>query len=418
MRDVNQDTTPRRASAVSDASVSDLRGKRLRNHRFDYLIVGAGFAGSVLAERLAAGLNKTVLVVDRRPHIGGNAYDFHDEAGVLIHRYGPHIFHTNSQRIVDYLSRFTEWRPYEHRVLAQVDGQLLPIPINRDTLNRLYGLNMTTEQEAADFLASRAEPVDDIKTSEHVVINQIGRELYEKFFRGYTRKQWGLDPSQLDKMVTSRVPTRTNTDDRYFGDTFQQMPKEGYTRMFERMLDHPNIKVLTDTDYREIRNEVNYTELVFTGPIDEYFDYRFGKLPYRSLQFRHEILDTEQFQSVAVVNYPAEDVPYTRISEYKHLTGQVHPKTSITYEYPSAEGDPYYPIPRPENAELYKRYQKLADETPGVTFLGRLGTYKYYNMDQVVGQALALYKRIEEAAQPQGAPAEIGQARRVAQQAQ
>ncbi len=364
---------------------------------FDYLIVGAGFAGSVLAERLAAGLNKRVLVVDRRPHIGGNAYDFHDDAGILIHRYGPHIFHTNSQRIVDYLSRFTEWRPYEHRVLAEVNGQQLPIPINRTTLNRLYDLDLKTDEEAAAFLASRAESIEDIRTSEDVVINQIGRELYEKFFRGYTRKQWGLDPSQLDKMVTSRVPTRTNEDDRYFTDTFQQMPKHGYTRMFERMLDHPNIKVMTNTDYREICDEVQYDHLVYCGPIDEYFDYRFGKLPYRSLRFEHKSLDQEQFQSVGVVNYPSEDVAYTRISEYKHLTGQVHPQTSVTYEYPSAEGDPYYPIPRPENAELYKRYQQLADKTPGVTFLGRLGTYKYYNMDQVVGQALALYKRIEEA---------------------
>ena len=417
MRNVTQGPGSHRTSGSSGTSVSGLQGDRLRNHRFDYLIVGAGFAGSVLAERLAAGSGKTVLVVDRRPHIGGNAFDYYDEAGVLIHRYGPHIFHTNSQRIVDYLSRFTEWRAYEHRVLAQVDGQLLPIPINRDTLNKLYGLSMTTEQEAAEFLASRAEPVDDIQTSEDVVINQIGRELYEKFFRGYTRKQWGLDPSQLDKMVTSRVPTRTSTDDRYFGDTFQQMPKEGYTKMFERMLDHPNFKILTDTDYREIRNEVNFAELVFTGPIDEYFDYRFGKLPYRSLQFRHESLDQEHFQPVAVVNYPDEEVPYTRISEYKHLTGQEHPKTSITYEYPAAEGDPYYPIPRPENAELYKRYQNLADETPGVTFLGRLGTYKYYNMDQVVGQALALYKRIEEANQQKGDQASAEETRKVARQA-
>ena len=392
MRDVSlRDSNPDYAGG--GASVGPSSGRR----GFDYLIVGAGFAGSVLAERLAAGLNKRVLVVDRRPHIGGNAYDHYDEAGVLIHRYGPHIFHTNAQRIVDYLSRFTEWRPYEHRVLAQVDGQQVPIPINMTTLNKLYGLNMTTEQEAADFLAGRAEPVADIQTSEDVVINGIGRELSQKFFRGYTRKQWGLDPSQLDKSVTSRIPTRTNTDDRYFTDTFQQMPKYGYTKMFEKMLAHPNIKVMINTDYREIRDEIQHDHLIFCGPIDEYFEYRFGKLPYRSLKFEHKQLDQEQFQAVGTVNYPSEDVPYTRISEYKHLTGQVHPKTSITYEYPSAEGDPYYPIPRPENAELYKRYQKLADETPGVTFVGRLGTYKYYNMDQVVGQALALYKRIEEA---------------------
>jgi UDP-galactopyranose mutase len=395
-----QDRQPDQASSGGPAlrGAPSPRGAR----GFDYLIVGAGFAGSVLAERLAAGLNKRVLVVDRRPHIAGNAYDYHDEAGILIHRYGPHIFHTNSQRIVDYLSRFTKWRPYEHRVLAEVDGQQVPIPINMTTLNRLYDLELKTEEQAAAFLASRAERVEDIRTSEDVVINQIGRELYEKFFRGYTRKQWGLDPSQLDKMVTSRVPTRTNEDDRYFGDTFQQMPLHGYTRMFEKMLDHPNIKVMTNTDYREIRDEVQYEHLVYCGPIDEYFDYRFGKLPYRSLQFEHKSLDQEQFQAVGVVNYPSEDVPYTRISEYKHLTGQIHPKTSVTYEYPADEGDPYYPIPRPENAELYKRYQQLADKTPGVTFLGRLGTYKYYNMDQVVGQALALYKRIEEASHSGG----------------
>ena len=364
---------------------------------FDYLIVGAGFAGSVLAERLAAGLNKRVLVIDRRSHIGGNAYDHYDEAGVLMHRYGPHIFHTNAQRIVDYLSRFTQWRPYEHRVLAVVDGQQVPIPINRTTLNALYGLDLQSDEEAERYLASRAEPVESIRTSEDVVVNQIGRELYEKFFRGYTRKQWGLDPSQLDKMVTSRVPTRTNTDDRYFTDTFQQMPLEGYTRMFERMLDHPNISIMLNTDYRQVRDQVAYKHLIYCGPIDEYFDHCFGKLPYRSLKFEHQSLEQEQFQSVATVNYPDETVPYTRISEYKHLTGQQHASTSITYEYPSAEGDPYYPIPRPENAELYKRYEQLAAETPGVTFLGRLGTYKYYNMDQVVGQALALYKRIEEA---------------------
>ena len=402
MRDMSlrDSTTDFAGGGASDRPANPRRG-------FDYLIVGAGFAGSVLAERLAAGLNKRVLVVDRRPHIGGNAYDYHDESGVLIHRYGPHIFHTNAQRIVDYLSRFTEWRLYEHRVLAQVDDQEVPIPINMTTLNRLYGLNMTTEQEAADFLASRAEPVEHIQTSEDVVINGIGRELYQKFFRGYTRKQWGLDPSQLDKSVTSRIPTRTNTDDRYFTDSFQQMPLHGYTKMFEKILAHPNIKVMLNTDYREIRDEVQHDHLIFCGPIDEYFDYRFGKLPYRSLKFEHKQLDQEQFQAVGTVNYPSEDVPYTRISEYKHLTGQVHPKTSITYEYPSAEGDPYYPIPRPENAELYKRYQQLADETPGVTFVGRLGTYKYYNMDQVVGQALALYKRIEEAEPASTATADL-----------
>ncbi|WP_240002357.1 UDP-galactopyranose mutase [Oleisolibacter albus] len=372
--------------------------KRSRRTGFDYLIVGAGFAGSVLAERLASQLGKRVLIIDKRPHIAGNAYDCHDGAGLLIHRYGPHIFHTNSTQVAEYLSRFTEWRPYQHRVLAKVRDQLVPIPINLTTLNRLYGLELD-EAGAARFLAERAEAVPSIRTSEDVVVSQVGRELYETFFRGYTRKQWGVDPAALDKAVTARVPTRTNTDDRYFTDSFQNMPKHGYTRMFERMLDHPNIKIMLNTDFAEIRNEVQYEKLIYSGPIDEFFDYRFGKLPYRSLTFRHETLEREWLQPVAVVNYPAEDVSHTRITEYKHLTGQQNPRTSITYEFPSAEGDPYYPVPRAENAELYRRYQALADATPNVTFVGRLGTYRYYNMDQVVAQALSVFNRIAAAEQ-------------------
>lgn len=368
-----------------------------RPQPYDVMIVGAGFAGAVMAERLAAGSNKKVLVVDRRPHVAGNAYDVLNEDGILIHQYGPHIFHTNSQDIVDYLSRFTEWRHYEHRVLASVDGMLVPIPINRTTLNALYGLNLTSDEEAAAFLAARAEPVAVVKTSADVVISAVGRELYEKFFRGYTRKQWGMDPSELDKAVTARVPTRTNMDDRYFTDSFQAMPADGYTAMFERMLDHPNIDLLLGVDYAEARAAYPHDHLVFTGPIDEYFGYRFGKLPYRSLQFRHETLDQEWFQPVAVVNYPSEDVPHTRITEYKHLTGQTAPKTSLTYEYPAAEGDPYYPIPREENQALFKRYEALAIAQSDVTFVGRLATYRYYNMDQVVGQALATYRRIASA---------------------
>jgi len=365
---------------------------------YDYLIVGAGFAGSVIAERLAEGLGRHVLLIDRRDHIAGNAYDHYDAAGVLVHRYGPHIFHTNAQRIVDYLSRFTEWRPYEHRVLARVDGQLVPIPINLSTLNALYGLSMNSV-EAEQFLAERAEPVATIRTSEDVVVNQIGRELYEKFFRGYTRKQWGLDPSALDKSVTSRVPTRTNEDDRYFTDTFQIMPLHGYTQMFERMLDHPRIDLLLSTDFKHVRDVVKYRHVIYCGPIDEYFDFQLGRLPYRSLRFEHQTLEQERYQPVAVVNFPDPAVPYTRITEYKHLTGQTHPSTSISYEFPCDDGDPYYPVPRPENAELYKRYRALAEQTPNVTFLGRLGTYKYYNMDQVVGQALALYRDIEAQSQ-------------------
>jgi UDP-galactopyranose mutase len=361
---------------------------------FDWLVVGAGFAGSTIAERLASVRDQKVLVVDRRPHVAGNAYDVHDAAGVLMHRYGPHIFHTNSQAVFDHLSRFTAWRPYEHRVLAKVDGQLLPIPINLDTVNRLYGLSLEPHEMEA-FLAARAEPVETIRTSEDVVVSRVGRDLYEKFFRGYTRKQWGLDPSELDKSVTARVPTRTDRDDRYFADRFQAMPAEGYTRMFERMLAHPNIKVLLQADFREIRETIPFRRMVFTGPVDAFYGYRFGRLPYRSLRFRHVTLDKEWHQPVAVVNHPMDEA-YTRVTEYKHLTGQHHRKTTLTYEYPSATGDPYYPIPRPENAALYKRYEALADAERDVWFVGRLATYRYYNMDQVVGQALATFARIDE----------------------
>jgi UDP-galactopyranose mutase len=360
---------------------------------YDWLIVGAGFAGSVLAERLATQRNERVLLVDKRPHVGGNAYDCLNAEGLLIHQYGPHIFHTNADRIIAYLSEFTEWHRYEHRVLAQVDGMLLPIPINLDTVNRLYGLQLTSG-ELEQWLASRAEPVAEIRTAEDVVVSTVGRDLYEKFFRGYTRKQWGLDPSELDRSVTARVPTRTSRDDRYFSDTFQAMPRAGYTRMFERMLDQPGIDLALGTAYADVRNKVDFRRMIFTGPIDEFFDYRFGRLPYRSLRFRHETLSKAQHQPVAVVNYPQTE-DFTRITEYKHLTGQSHPKTAITYEYPCDEGDPYYPVPRPENQALFKLYEQCAAETPDVWFVGRLATYKYYNMDQIVGQALATFQRIE-----------------------
>ncbi|GLR48242.1 UDP-galactopyranose mutase [Sphingomonas astaxanthinifaciens] len=408
LADMSWDTTQARMAALL-AEVTE-QGQKIerpafgqghythsRNRKYDYLVVGCGFAGSVLAERLASQHGARVLMIDKRDHVGGNAYDEYDKNGILYHKYGPHIFHANSDEIVSYLSQFTQWRPYEHRVLASVRDQLVPIPINRTTLNKLFDANLTTDEEAAAFLAARAEPVADIRTSEDVVVNAVGRELYELFFQGYTRKQWGLDPSELDKLVTARIPTRTNTDDRYFTDTHQIMPLEGYTRMFERMLDHPLIDKSLGTDFREVRNDIDAAHIIYTGPIDEYFDWKFGKLPYRSLRFVHSTIDKEWFQEVGTVNYPSTDIPYTRISEYKHLTGQEHPQTSITLEYPSAEGDPYYPIPRPENQALFKRYEALADSTPGVTFVGRLATYRYYNMDQIVGQALATFRRMDEA---------------------
>jgi UDP-galactopyranose mutase len=359
---------------------------------FDALVVGAGFAGAVMAERLAADSGLRVLVIDRREHIAGNAYDARDEHGVLIHRYGPHIFHTNAEKVFDYLSRFTAWRPYEHRVLADVDGRQVPMPINRSTLNALYGLGLTTDAEVQAFFDSRAEPRERVENSEDAVVAKVGRELYETLFRGYTRKQWGLDPSELHAQVCARIPVRVNDDDRYFGDSFQFMPADGYTALFERLLDHPNIEVRCGVEFADVVDA--YDQLVWTGPIDEYFEWCFGALPYRSLQFETRTVDTPGgalVQPVAVINQPAEDVPYTRVTEYRHLTGETLDVSTLHYEYPSAVGDPYYPVPRPENRELYNRYAKLAAAEKDVTFVGRLARYQYLNMDQVVAQALAAY---------------------------
>jgi UDP-galactopyranose mutase len=364
---------------------------------FDFMIVGAGFSGNVLAERLSR-IGKKILLVDKRNHIAGNAYDYYNNDGILIHKYGPHIFHTNSKEVFDYLGMFTEWRPYEHRVLASVDGQLLPIPINLSTINTMYNLNLNSD-ELEIFFASKAETVNPVRTSEDVVVNKVGRELYEKFFKGYTRKQWDLDPSQLDASVTSRVPVRINKDDRYFTDTYQAIPAHGYTKMFEKMLHHSKIKVMLNTDYKEIVDHIPYIKMIYTGPVDYYFDYCYGKLPYRSLDFKFETIDKEKFQQTGTINYP-NGQSYTRITDFKYLTGQVHPKTSIVYEYPKADGDPYYPVPRPENAQLYKKYQQLALSTPNTFFAGRLATYRYYNMDQVVAQSLTLFSKIMQNQSP------------------
>jgi UDP-galactopyranose mutase len=369
--------------------------------RYDTMVVGAGFAGAVLAERLASS-GQRVLVVERRRHVGGNAHDRYDDAGLLVHPYGPHIFHTNSADVFDYLSRFTRWRPYQHRVLASVDGQLLPMPINLDTVNRLYGLSLTSF-ELEGFFASVAEKVDHVRTSEDVVVAKVGRDLYNKFFRGYTRKQWGLDPSELDASVAARVPTRTNRDDRYFTDTFQAMPLHGYTRLFEALLAHDNIHVMLGTDYRDVVHVVPWKHLVYTGPIDAFFDHRHGRLPYRSLDFEHVTLappaGRTHVQPVGTVNHP-NDHAYTRVTEFKHLTGQQHPLSSLVYEHPRSHGDPYYPVPRAENTTLYRRYEAEAETLADVSFVGRLATYKYYNMDQAVAQALATFKRLKAVAPP------------------
>jgi UDP-galactopyranose mutase len=368
------------------------------NGTYDTLIVGAGYAGSIMAERLTSQLGQRVLVIDRRDHIAGNAYDYLDEHGVLVHKYGPHIFHTTSGKVVAYLSDFTDWRPYEHRVLARVDGKLVPMPINRTTINELYGLGLTTDEEVESFLAERAEPRDYIRNSEDVVVAKVGRDLYEKFFRGYTRKQWQRDPSELHASVCARIPIRTNEDDRYFTDPFQKMPADGYTKMFERLLSDSRIDVRLETDFVEVKDQVEYDHLVYTGPVDAFFDYRFGALPYRSLEFelRNEPTpDGGYFQPSASVNEPREDVPYTRITEFRHMTGQErHDSSTMAVEYPRANGDPYYPIPTDETRALYKRYAALAEELPDVTFVGRLARYQYLNMDQVVGQALAAFDKL------------------------
>jgi UDP-galactopyranose mutase len=365
---------------------------------FDYMIVGAGLSGAVLAERLATKSGKKVLLVEKRNHIGGNTFDYYNEEGILIHKYGPHIFHTNSAEVFNYLSKFTKWRSYEHRVLASVDGLLVPIPINLNTINQLYGLNLNCDEVDA-FLHSKAEKKDRIQTSEDAVVSKVGRQLYEKFFKGYTRKQWNLDPSELDASVTSRIPTRNNKDNRYFTDTYQAIPLYGYTCMFQNMLNNPNIKILLNTDFKEIQDSIPYKKMIYTGPVDYFYNYRFGKLPYRSIEFKFETKDQEYFQQTGTVNYPNEHA-YTRITEFKYLTGQKHSKTAIVYEYPKDEGDPYYPVPRPENALLYKKYHSLAMQEENVYFAGRLATYKYYNMDQVVAQALTLYSKIEVSHEP------------------
>ncbi len=354
---------------------------------YDVLVVGAGLAGSTVAERLASQVGASVLLIDKRPHLAGNCHDPYDASGLQYHQYGPHIFHTNSTEVVAYLSAFTAWRPYEHRVLAHVDGRLLPIPINRTTVNALYGLDLD-EAGVANFLAERAEPCAEIRTSADVIRSRVGRELYERFFQGYTRKHWGRDPSELDATVCGRIPTRTDSDDRYFTDRFQAMPAAGFTALVDRMTDHPRIERVLGTDYHEIADRVRFRHLVYTGPIDAYFGERFGKLPYRSLRFEFSTYDREQYQPVGCVNEPDLAVAHTRTTEYKHLTGQRHPRTIVSREYALAEGDPYYPIPAPETREQYRKYAVLAQRTHGVTFVGRLAEYRYYNMDQAVASAL------------------------------
>lgn len=362
---------------------------------WDYLIVGAGFAGAVLAERLASQCGASCLVIDRRDHVGGNAYDKVDAAGVLIHPYGPHYFRTNSERIVAYLSQFTEWRTVDYKVLSWTDGQYWQFPINLNTFEQLLGRSSTSE-EMVETLAQWRVPIERPANSEEVVISQVGWRLYEMFFRNYTRKQWRRDPKDLDASVCGRIPIRTNRDDRFLEEKFQALPAEGYTKMFDRMLAHPKIQVRLKTEYREAKAQIPHRHLIFCGPIDEYFDHCFGPLPYRSLRFEVETLPVEYFQPAMQVNFP-NNHDYTRVVEIKHATGQKLPVTTIVREYPQdyqPDSEPYYPIPAPDAKALYQRYAERATEESGVTFVGRLATYRYYNMDQVVGMALTEFEKL------------------------
>jgi UDP-galactopyranose mutase len=384
------------------------RVRRRSGHpRFDVLVVGAGFAGSVVAQRLASRHGLRVCVVDRRDHIAGAAHDYTDEYGVLCHRYGPHIFHTKSARVLAYLSKFTEWRPFEYRVLARVDEQLLPMPINRDTIECLYGIELEDEAAMARFLEERAEPRNPVVTSEDVVVSRVGRDLYERFFRGYTRKHWRLDPSELDASVCGRIPVRLDRDDRYFTDPHQCMPAAGYTALIGRILSHELIDVRLSTSFDEVREQVAYDHLVYSGPIDEFYGHRFGELEYRSVAFDLRTTPTPDgslVQPAASIHYPGDDVPYTRSTEYRWLTGQEHDYSTVAYEFSVVGGEPSYPVPRPRNRRLYAQYRSLAAAEPHVTFVGRLARYQYLNMDQVTAQALAAADRLGVRLAAAGAP--------------
>ena len=361
----------------------------------DYLIVGAGFAGAVLAERLASQLGKTCLVIDRRAHIGGNCHDAPASNGVLIHQYGPHYFRTNSDRVREYLSQFTDWHPVEYKILSWTRGRYWQFPINLNTFEQFIG-HPSDSAGMEKYLAKNRVPIANPSNSEEVIVSQVGWELYELFFKNYTRKQWNLDPRELDASVCGRIPVRTNRDDRYLTEKFQALPADGYTQLFERMLDHPKIEVRLGVDFRDMPPCVRSGRIIYTGMIDEYYDFRFGRLPYRSLRFEVEPVEREFFQPAMQVNYPNE-FDYTRIVEIKHATGQQTGVTAIVREYPEAftpGGEAFYPILTGESGTLYRQYAGLAAAEKNVRFVGRLASFKYYNMDQVVGMALAGFDSI------------------------
>ncbi len=367
----------------------------------DWLIVGAGFSGCVLAEQIATRLDEKVLIVEKRDHLGGNAYDCYDENGVLVHLYGPHLFHTNSKKIWDYLSKFTEWKIYHHHAQSVIDGKSVPVPFNLNTLYRLFPQGYASRMEEKlieQFGFGNKVPILKLLEDSDGDIQQLAEYIYKKVFYGYTTKQWGMDPKELDASVTGRVPIHISRDDRYFQDKYQGIPMQGYTQMFRNMINHPNIKLLLNTDYKELGDYFKNSKKIYTGPIDAYFDYSFGELPYRSLEF-HSVHhpDQDTFQPTAQVNYP-NDYDFTRITEYKKITSQKIKGTTTVFEYPCPyspqKNDPYYPIPKKENHELFQKYQSEAQKLKGqVWFVGRLAEYKYYNMDQVVARAHHVFEK-------------------------
>jgi UDP-galactopyranose mutase len=365
----------------------------------DIVIIGAGISGAVLAERYAK-IGKKVLIIEKRDHIAGNCYDYIDENGILVSKYGAHLFHTNEEDVWQYINQFCEFYPFEHKVIAKVDGQLVPIPVNITTVNKLFGTNITTEAEMKQWLDENRLPIDTPKDGREAALNKVGQVLYEKMFRHYTKKQWDKYPEELDASVLDRIPVRSNYDDRYFSDKYQALPVGGYTKLFEGILNHPNIEVLLNTDYFDVKDEVTgYDKLFYTGPVDRYFEFKHSlteKLEYRSINFVSETVDAEFYQENSVVNYPGEEVGFTRIIEYKHFGNQKSEKTTIVKEFTTDEGDPYYPVPNPKNQQIYEKYKAEADALVDVYFVGRLANYKYFNMDQAFKNALELFNSLEE----------------------
>jgi UDP-galactopyranose mutase len=369
------------------------------NKVYDIVIIGAGISGSVLAERYASS-GKKVLIIEKRDHIGGNCYDFIDENGILVSKYGAHLFHTNEEDVWQYVNRFAKWYPWEHKVIAQVDGQLVPIPVNITTVNKLFNQNIQTEEEMQEWLEKNRPDIQNPSNGEEAALSKVGPVLYEKMFKHYTKKQWDKYPDELDASVLNRIPVRTNFDDRYFTDKYQALPTGGYTKMFENILSHPNIHVMLNTDYFDIKDSVKgYEKLFYTGPIDAFFHFKHSlkeKLEYRSINFVVETVDMEYFQENSVVNYPGTEVDYTRIIEYKHFGNQKSDKTTIVKEYTVADGDPYYPVPNEKNQRIYEKYKKEADKLTDIYFVGRLANYKYFNMDQAFKNTLDLFKELQE----------------------